>query len=208
MSTAGPKISARERLLVAADELFYAEGVHTVGIDRVIERAGVAKASLYSGFGSKDGLVTAYLEVRRDRLMARVESAVAGAKGPRAQVLAIFDAMNKVLVDQVGTDSYRGCAFVAASAESPRGGVVERVSDDYRAWLRGIFTDLTTQLAVPDPGLLAAQLHLLYDGLAVGGRMDRTTVGGAAARAAAETLIYAAEEKTTASPPPPSNALP
>ena len=54
--------SARERLLTAANELFYAEGVHTVGIDRVIERAGVAKASLYNTFGSKDELVRVYLE--------------------------------------------------------------------------------------------------------------------------------------------------
>ena len=53
--------SARERLLDAANELFYEEGVHTVGIDRVIERAGVAKATLYSTFGSKDELVRAYL---------------------------------------------------------------------------------------------------------------------------------------------------
>ena len=59
-AAAGP--SARERLLTAASELFYDEGVHTVGIDRVIERAGVAKASLYNTFGSKDELVRAYLE--------------------------------------------------------------------------------------------------------------------------------------------------
>ena len=59
-AAAGP--TARERLLAAASELFYDEGVHTVGIDRVIERAGVAKASLYNTFGSKDELVRAYLE--------------------------------------------------------------------------------------------------------------------------------------------------
>ena len=57
-TAAGP--SARERLLAAANELFYDEGVHTVGIDRVIERAGVAKASLYNTFGNKEGLVCAY----------------------------------------------------------------------------------------------------------------------------------------------------
>ena len=58
------RLSARERLLAAADELFYEEGVHTVGIDRIIERAGVAKASLYNTFGSKDELIRAYLEGR------------------------------------------------------------------------------------------------------------------------------------------------
>ena len=57
-------VSARERLLRAADELFYEEGIHTVGIDRIIERAGVAKATLYSAFGSKDELVRAYLRER------------------------------------------------------------------------------------------------------------------------------------------------
>ena len=58
------KRSPRERLLQAASELFYAEGVQSVGIDRVIERAGVAKASLYSTFGSKEQLVCAYLDDR------------------------------------------------------------------------------------------------------------------------------------------------
>src|SRR5579871_4336130 len=56
--------SARERLLLAADRLFYEEGIHSVGIDRVIEEAGVAKASLYKNFGSKDELVRAYLDRR------------------------------------------------------------------------------------------------------------------------------------------------
>ena len=66
MTTAAPpgipqRASARERLLAAANELFYAEGVQTVGIDRIIERAGVAKASLYNLFGSKEELEAAYL---------------------------------------------------------------------------------------------------------------------------------------------------
>ena len=56
--------SARERLLDTAERLFYAEGVHTVGIDRVLAESGVAKATLYKNFGNKDGLVTAYLDRR------------------------------------------------------------------------------------------------------------------------------------------------
>src|SRR5664279_4910680 len=63
--------SARERLMTAADELFYEEGVHTVGIDRVIEHAGVAKGSLYNTFGSKDELIRAYLEGRHARMARR-----------------------------------------------------------------------------------------------------------------------------------------
>ena len=68
--------SARERLLKAANELFYEEGVHTVGIDRIIEKAGVAKASLYSTFGSKEELVRAYLGERHARILGRARAAV------------------------------------------------------------------------------------------------------------------------------------
>ena len=61
------KAPARARLLAAADELFYREGVQTVGIDRIIEQAGVAKASLYNIFGSKEDLVFALLHRDGDR---------------------------------------------------------------------------------------------------------------------------------------------
>ena len=69
---AAARLPARERLLAAANELFYAEGVHTVGIDRVIEHAGVAKATLYATFGSKDELVRAYLEGRHAVIKAQL----------------------------------------------------------------------------------------------------------------------------------------
>ena len=72
------KQSARKRLLAAANELFYAEGVQTVGIDRVIEHAGVAKASLYNTFGSKENLVGAYLEGRHEATLERLGSASHG----------------------------------------------------------------------------------------------------------------------------------
>ena len=77
------RLSARERLLAAANELFYNEGVHTVGIDRVIEQAGVAKASLYNTFGSKDELVRAYLEARYVSVTQRITQAVERYDTPR-----------------------------------------------------------------------------------------------------------------------------
>ena len=80
-------LSARERLLDAANELFYAEGVHTVGIDRVIERAGVAKASLYNTFGSKDELVRAYLEGRHARMAGRITAYLERYADPRDKLL-------------------------------------------------------------------------------------------------------------------------
>src|SRR5690349_22685785 len=82
--------SPRERLLEAADELFYAEGVHSVGIDRVIERADVARASLYSTFGSKDQLIRASLERRMDLQQERLRAAAEVHADPREWLLSVF----------------------------------------------------------------------------------------------------------------------
>src|SRR3954464_3248597 len=116
--------SVRDRLLAAADELFYAEGVHTVGIDRIIERAGVAKASLYSTFGSKDELVRAYLEGRHELRRARLVRGLERFDNPRDRLLGVFD----VLAEVAAAPSFRGCAFYNASAESTPGGPVEQMS--------------------------------------------------------------------------------
>src|SRR5580692_413909 len=99
--------SARERLLAAASELFYAEGVHTVGIDRVIEKAGVAKASLYNTFGSKDELVRAYLESRHERVAAHVSGYLERFATPREKLLGVFEAQGELFAEP----GFRGCAF-------------------------------------------------------------------------------------------------
>src|SRR5260370_17314688 len=93
------RVSARDRLLAAADELFYAEGVHVVGVDRIVERAGVTKASLYNTFGSKDELVRAYLENHFRRRQARVAQILAPNKTPRARLLAVFGEVSDLLSD-------------------------------------------------------------------------------------------------------------
>ena len=178
------KPSARERLLAAANELFYTEGVHTVGIDRVIEQAGVAKASLYNTFGSKDELVHAYLEGRHAAMVARITKAVARYDNPRDRLLGVFDAQGELFAEP----GFRGCAFASASAESP-GDLVARAADAYRGWVRGLLTDLARGAGVPDPELLGRQLHLLYDGASQSARMDHDPSAATAARAAAETLL-------------------
>jgi len=186
------KTSARERLLTAADELFYAEGVHTVGIDRVIERAGVAKASLYNTFGSKEELVRAYLASRRASAVGRVSRAIEQHDTPRERLLGIFEAQGELFAKP----DFRGCAFVAASAESPRGGVVEQATDDYRIWLRETFAELAAQAGADDPETLAHQLHLIYDGAILSARMDHDTAASGASLAAATVLLDAATRPT------------
>jgi AcrR family transcriptional regulator len=182
------RLPARERLLAAANELFYSEGVHTVGIDRVIERAGVAKASLYNTFGSKDELVRAYLQLRHDSVVQRITAAVERYDTPRERLLAVFEGQAELFAQP----DYRGCAFSRASAESQPGDPSEQAAEDYRRWVRALLTELAAQAGVPGPGILARQLHLLYDGSGTSARMDHDPGAAAVARAAAAVLLDAA----------------
>src|SRR6266849_7554241 len=114
---ASERPSARDRLLAAADELFYAEGVHVVGVDRIVERAGVTKASLYNTFGSKDELVRAYLENHFRRRQARIAQILAAYTTPRKRILGVFAEVEDLLAGS----AFRGCRFISAAAASGRG---------------------------------------------------------------------------------------
>ncbi|MGW1540087.1 TetR/AcrR family transcriptional regulator [Streptomyces sp. NPDC002309] len=189
----GNRAPARERLLGAANELFYGEGVQSVGIDRIIEHAGVAKASLYNAFGSKESLVCAYLESRHERSRERITRALTRFRTPREQLLGVFDAQGEAFTDP----AYNGCAFVRATAESPDDSTVRRAAENYRAWVRGLFTDLATASGYAEPEELARRLQLLYDGAEQAARMDRDASAATSARDAAATLLDAAARTET-----------
>lgn len=180
--------SPRDRLLAAANDLFYEHGVHTVGIDRIIERARVAKASLYSTFGNKEGLVRAYLEARHAARRARLSAEVERHEDPRAQLLAVFD----VLADTVAQPGFRGCAFANAAAESEFDSAAADVTRNVRRCLRETLTELATTLGVADPEALARQLTLLYDGALAQSRLDPNPAAAEAAKDAANELVDAA----------------
>jgi AcrR family transcriptional regulator len=184
-----PRTSARERLLAAADELFYAEGIQTVGIDRIIERAGVAKASLYNHFGSKEELVAAYLASRHERTTSRLTETIESVDDPRQKILAVFDSQ----AQQYEQPDFNGCAFMSASAEAPSHGLVAQAADQFRDSIRVMFTDLAEKAGAPDPVSLGRQLHLVYDGAGLAGRMDHHDPGIApSARDAVRALLDAA----------------
>ncbi len=185
------KRSPRDRLLQAASELFYAEGVQSVGIDRVIERAGVAKASLYSTFGSKEGLVCAYLNARHEETLARLRSAVAATEDPIERLLAVFDAQARLF----HTPDFHGCAFTAAATEAPSGGRIDAAAQSYRHDIHVLFNELAVAAGVPDPELLASQLQLVYDGGGLAANLDKNPEIATAARAAASALIATARAR-------------
>jgi len=182
-----PRRSARERLLDAADELFYAEGVNVVGIDRIIDKAGVAKASLYNTYGSKDELVRAYLSRRADGVITRIRAAADKHRDPKRRVLAVYDAQ----AEWMARPSYNGCAFAGASAQAGADSVTMLSTREYRDRIREVITELVRETGAARPTELGRQLHMLYDGAAQAGRFD----GGRSAltaKAAAAALLDAA----------------
>jgi AcrR family transcriptional regulator len=186
---ASTRLSARDRLLAAADDLFYAEGVHVVGVDRIVERAGVTKATLYSTFGSKDELVRAYLENHLRRRQARIAKVLAAHNTPRERILAVFAEVEDLLAGS----AFRGCRFISAAAEARPGDASEAVANEYRPWLWSLFTKLAQEAGVSNAKQFGRQLFLLYDGAAVAARMDADRRGAAAAvRTAVTSLLDAA----------------
>ncbi len=187
-----PRLSARERLLAAATELFYADGINTVGIDRVIEHAGVAKASLYDCFGSKEELVRSYLEARRVARQVRIDERLAQFDRPEDKILSIFDLLGEL----ASRPDYRGCAFVRASAGANSSDKVKSVCNESRAFILTRFTDLCRAAGSSDPELLGKQLVLLYDGAAISAYMDGNQNAVATARTLAAQLLSGAGTKT------------
>ena len=180
----------RDRILDVADDLFYGRGIHVVGIDEIIARAGTAKTTLYAHFPSKDELIASYLRRRsqnwREHLSAELERR---AESPADRLDAVFE----VLAEGCHTPGFRGCPFINATAEYPDPEHPGRVvADAHREWVRDLLADLARDAGVADPDGLAGRLVLLYDAAMIGAQFDP---GGAApeyAREAARTLVDAA----------------
>jgi AcrR family transcriptional regulator len=183
-----PRLSARERLLAAADELFYENGINTVGIDRIIEHAGVAKASLYDCFGSKEELVRSYLEARSATRRARITERLAQLDSCEDKILGIFD----LLGEAAARPGFRGCAFVRAGSDANSGEKVKSACDQSRAFILGKFTELAREGGAGNPDELGKQLVLLYDGASISAYMDGNRNAADMARVLAAQMLISA----------------
>ena len=187
--------SPRERLLAASDELFYRDGVRSTGIDAIIEKAGVAKGSLYYVFGGKDELVAAYLRGRHERWRQRVEAVQTSADDPDAKILAIFDA----IADYVSLPEYRGCPFHNAAAEAPAGEAQHLAIKEYCDWLRQLFRQLAADTGVSGSEALADALIVLYDrALATAGTAEPARTAAMTAKRIAGLTLAAARASSSA----------
>ena len=153
---------AHERILDTAYELFSRRGVQAVGVDEVIERAGVAKATLYRHFPSKDELVLAFLERRERRWTLDWVEAEArrGGSTPEEQLLAIFDAFD----GWFRRDDFEACSFINVLLEMGPEHPAGRASIQHLENIRSIVGRLAEEAGLRDPDSFARSWHILMKG--------------------------------------------
>ena len=175
----------RQRLLDAAADLFYRQGITAVGVDLVSKAAGVSKRTLYQQFGSKDQLVAQSLDTHGAAILRAYMPAAGGDAPPRQQILAVFDALR----GWTATDTYRGCPFVNTATElADPGRVARQVARDYKLRLREYFAGQAERGHADDPQRLADQLVIIFDGAIVQAVMGTGRHADAALTAAAALL--------------------
>jgi AcrR family transcriptional regulator len=189
MAPATSPSAARERILDAASAAFYGRGIGAVGVDVVVAEAGVAKATLYRHFRSKDDLVVAFLRRRDGRWRDWLRSAAERlAPRPADRPLAVFDALG----EWFASEDFRGCAFINAAAEiadpeHPARAAVE----DHERLLAIDLEDMLSAAGAADPADDAAALLLLIQGAIVSALIERDAAPAARARSAAARILRA-----------------
>ncbi|NKQ58993.1 TetR/AcrR family transcriptional regulator [Amycolatopsis sp. K13G38] len=154
----------RERILAAADELFYGEGIRAVSADRIIAAAAVSKVTFYRHFPTKDDLVLAYLDGRA----AAERGALDGLR--TGDACAMLTGIAHALADASCASGFRGCPFINAAAEyADPGHPVRQAVAAHRAWFAGLLRDLLAELGIGDSSTVVDQLMMLRDGAMVGG---------------------------------------
>ena len=175
----------RERLLATARRLFYAEGIHAVGVDRLVTEANVTRATFYRHFPTKEALVEAYLRATDADLRTAVD-AVLAERDPQRALEALVELIGQTTI----APGFRGCHFINAAAEYPDAAHPVRIAiDDHRSWFSQTVTELARQLGHPDPVQAGQMLVLLHDGALAAGQLDDPEAVSQAVRAAAVQLL-------------------
>ena len=188
-STVDPDV--RAHIVDVADQLFYARGIQSVGMDEIRTGAGVSLKKLYAAFPGKEQLIAAVLAGRHDLWERGVHGAVEAATTPRDKLLAMYD----FLESWFGDDTFRGCGFINAFGElgatSPAVAEIAREhKDSFQRFVQQLTADAVADSARAEE--LAAQLALLAEGAQTTAAIAGTTEPAVHARRAAETLIAAA----------------
>ncbi|MFS8096856.1 TetR/AcrR family transcriptional regulator [Lentzea alba] len=157
---------ARSRLLNTALRIFYAEGIHSVGIDRIVEEAQVTRATLYRHFLSKEELVVAYLTEADNAMRAHAAQAAEGKHSPADTLLALAQA----IAQGIRSPEFRGCAFLNAAAEYPEPDhPVHQAVLAHRQWFADTVTELFAQIEEERAEPAARHFVMLRDGAMAAG---------------------------------------
>jgi AcrR family transcriptional regulator len=172
-SAAGSRRSAaRDRILATADRLFYAEGIHSVGVHRLVEESAVTRVTFYRHFPSKDDLIAGYLEDRTRRARRRITQVIEDSHG---DARAALRELGRVFTSETFAAEYRGCPFINASAEFAAAGHPARVlAAGQRAWITGTIERLLRDMGHRAPARTARQLLMLQTGAIFGVAIDDT----------------------------------
>lgn len=175
------------RLLDAASELFYEEGFGPTAVDKIVERSGVSKPTLYVHFPSKDALLVATLERRHAERVSTLDAwARAASSDPAEQLLAVFD----WLAEWHETEGPRGCAFVNTVAElADPAHPAREVARRQKRWMADYLAGLATAAGLSGPARLGGDLMLLVDGANARVLVDGDLAAARAARRVAAVLI-------------------
>ncbi|WP_328324302.1 MULTISPECIES: TetR/AcrR family transcriptional regulator [unclassified Streptomyces] len=178
----------RDRLVAAAAELFYAQGVTASGVDMVVASAGVSKPTLYAHFRSKDELIAAALEWQHRQRRSQVEAVFAASSSdPVQQVLEHFD----WLAQWHESNGCRGCAFLNAAPElvGPQHEKARLIVQQHKRWWRGRFEHLLAEAGLAEPERVADEVLLLFEGASARVAVEQTTEPVRTARRMAEDLL-------------------
>ncbi|MEV5014373.1 TetR/AcrR family transcriptional regulator [Streptomyces sp. NPDC053780] len=162
----GSTSEARERLLGTATRIFYAEGIHSVGIDRITAEAKVTRATLYRHFAGKEDLVLAYLDLADRGIRGQIAEARAGARSPADEVRAVA----RSITEGIRSPGFRGCAFLNAVAEYPDPDhPIHRAVLAHRAWFLDTVTELLARTCDAPAEADGRHLVMLRDGAMAAG---------------------------------------
>lgn len=179
--------ATRDRLLDAAAQLFYSDGVG-VGVETLCRTAGVSKRSMYQLFDSKDQVMAASLERIAPAYWASLAPADADDRGPRARILHVFERLEELAT----SPGYRGCPFVATAVEVKRPDhPASLAARKYKDALTGFFQQEAERAGAPDPVLLAQQLTIVFDGASARAVVQASALHGLAVSTAAAILDQA-----------------
>jgi AcrR family transcriptional regulator len=182
----------REHVLSVAEDLFYWQGIHATGVDKIAIAAGIAPTTLYRLFASKDDLVAAYVQRFAEGYKQWIDAVTSEQdRSPRDRILALFEALAEI----TGPNQFRGCPFLMTLAEYPDPTSAAHASAQaVKAWVRAKLHELTAELALgaTDIDVLADQLALVVEGIYASTAALGVDGPASQARTVAATLLDAA----------------